>query len=211
MATLTAEQLPDLADSLAAAGGGRLVLGGGCFWCTEAVFVLVDGVTEVTPGYAGGAAATAHYADVCSGQTGHAEVIDVRFDPSKVSAETLLKIFFAVAHDPTQVNRQGHDVGTQYRSVVFAVDAAQAAEVRDYIETLNAAGVFSAPVATEVTALEAFILPRPRITTTRGVIRGSPISRVSRHRRSRSSPVSGAVSPPRARLIGVGCRPSDIG
>ncbi|WP_052379017.1 peptide-methionine (S)-S-oxide reductase MsrA [Polycyclovorans algicola] len=156
MATLTAEQLPDLADSLAAAGGGRLVLGGGCFWCTEAVFVLVDGVTEVTPGYAGGAAATAHYADVCSGQTGHAEVIDVRFDPSKVSAETLLKIFFAVAHDPTQVNRQGHDVGTQYRSAVFAVDAAQAAGVRDYIETLNAAGVFSAPVATEVTALEAF-------------------------------------------------------
>lgn len=156
MSTLLPEQLPDGLDVAAATADGRLILGGGCFWCTEAVFVLVDGVQRVTPGYAGGPAASANYADVCSGLTGHAEVIEVCFDPAVVGADSLLKIFFAVAHDPTQVNRQGHDVGSQYRSVIFAVDDAQAQAVQAYIRRLDEAQIFAAPIATQVTPLVAF-------------------------------------------------------
>ncbi len=156
MTTLMPEQLPDGLDVAAATGGGRLVLGGGCFWCTEAVFVMIDGVQRVIPGYAGGAAESANYADVCSGQTGHAEVIEVCFDPAVVEVDSLLKIFFAVAHDPTQVNRQGHDVGTQYRSVIFTVDEAQGQAIKDYICKLDEAALFAAPIATQVTPLVAF-------------------------------------------------------
>lgn len=156
MNTLTPEQMPAGPDPVTAAGGGRLVIGGGCFWCTEAVFSAVDGVLQVTPGYAGGAADTAQYRLVCGGQTGHAEVIEVLFDPLQVGADTLFQIFFSVAHDPTQLNRQGNDRGTQYRSVVFAVDGAQAACVREYIATLDASGLYDAPVVTEVAPLTAF-------------------------------------------------------
>ncbi len=101
------------------------VLAGGCFWCTEAVFLPLDGVTGVTSGYIGGAAATANYEAVCSGTTGHAEAIAVDFDPDVISYGQLLKVFFAVAHDPTQLNRQGGDRGTQYRSAIFPADDAQ--------------------------------------------------------------------------------------
>ena len=134
----------------------QTVFANGCFWCTEAVFTAIEGVQRVTPGYAGGSADTANYRAVCSGQTGHAEVIEVLFDPEVVGADTLFQVFFSVAHDPTQLNRQGHDQGTQYRSVVFAVDGAQAASVTDYIRALNESGLFDAPVVTCVETLTAF-------------------------------------------------------
>lgn len=137
-------------------GEQRLVLGGGCFWCVEAVFLAVDGVTGVVSGYAGGSPDTANYQDVCSGQTGHAEVVDVHYDASKVSFGSLLKIFFSVAHDPTQLNRQGNDRGTQYRSAVFyqTEDEKQAAQA--YIVQLNQAGVYKEPIVTTLEPLEAF-------------------------------------------------------
>lgn len=132
------------------------VLGGGCFWCVEAVFRELDGVLGVTSGYSGGDARSANYDRVCSGTTAHAEVISIRFDPHAVSYGQLLKVFFAVAHDPTQVDRQGNDRGRQYRSAIFHVDEAQREIANAYIRQLDAAQVFSAPIATEVVPLEAF-------------------------------------------------------
>jgi peptide-methionine (S)-S-oxide reductase len=137
---------------------GEAVLAGGCFWCTEAVFRRLDGVTDVQPGYAGGAADTANYEAVCSGRTGHAEAIRIVYDPNKTSYGQLLKVFFAVAHDPTQKNRQGNDVGTQYRSAVFPADAAQHHVVDAYMEQLVKADVFAAPLATTVEPLEVFFV-----------------------------------------------------
>lgn len=127
---------------------GRAVLAGGCFWCVEAVYQPLDGVTSVVSGYAGGDAASANYEAVCSGRTGHAEVIEVRYDPHRISFGALLKLFFAVAHDPTQKDRQGNDRGPQYRSAIFPVDEAQRTVAQDYIQQLDNAGAFTAPIAT---------------------------------------------------------------
>jgi peptide-methionine (S)-S-oxide reductase len=126
------------------------VLAGGCFWCTEAVFLPLDGVASVVSGYIGGSAQTANYEAVCSGTTGHAEAIRITFAPDVISFGQLLRVFFAVAHDPTQLNRQGNDRGTQYRSAVFPADSEQRAVAEAYIAQLNAAKVFGAPIATTI-------------------------------------------------------------
>lgn len=149
---------PDPAVDLPSAGTGDrvVVLGGGCFWCTEAVFKELTGVRSVRPGYAGGTAETADYRTVCSGTTGHAEVIGVTYDPNLISFGALLKVFFSVAHDPTQLNRQGNDRGPQYRSAVFYADADEKRVAEAYIAQLDAAGVFDAPIVTTVEPLDTF-------------------------------------------------------
>jgi len=134
----------------------RAVLAGGCFWCVEAVFRELDGVLDVTSGYSGGDAASANYERVCSGATDHAEAVSIRFDPQRIRYGRLLEVFFAVAHDPTQVDRQGADRGRQYRSVVFYADEQQREVATAYIRQLDAAKVFTAPIATRVEPLEAF-------------------------------------------------------
>ena len=156
---LAPHEFPDpLLDSAPNPGAGpqTAVLAGGCFWCVEAVLKEIDGVLEVVSGYAGGSAETADYERVCSGRTGHAEVVEVRFDPSRVSFGQLLKVFFSVAHDPTQLNRQGADQGTQYRSAIFYTDEEQKRVAEAYIRQLNEAGAYDAPIVTEVSPLEAF-------------------------------------------------------
>lgn len=135
---------------------GVAVLAGGCFWCTEAVFAALDGVLNVMPGYIGGDAATANYDAVCSGRSGHAEAIRISYNPAKLSFGALLRVFFTVAHDPTQRNRQGHDVGTQYRSTIFPLDHRQNQVAAGYIAQLDAAGVFAAPIATTLESHGAF-------------------------------------------------------
>lgn len=148
---------PDPARDLAAPAGPRaIVLAGGCFWCTEAVYRQIDGVLGVESGYAGGSAATANYEAVCSGRTGHAEAIRITFDPAKLSYGMLLKVFFATAHDPTQLNRQGNDVGTQYRSAIFFADAEEKAVAEAYIAQLDSAKVFPARIVTTLEPLKAF-------------------------------------------------------
>ena len=143
----------------AESGGDKLaVLAGGCFWCVEAVYKELDGVRAVTSGYAGGSAATADYKTVCTGQTEHAEVIQIVYDPQKTSFAKLLKIFFAVAHDPTQLNRQGNDVGTQYRSAIFYADEQQKAVAEAYIAQLDAAGVFKSKIVTRLEPLQEFFV-----------------------------------------------------
>ncbi len=134
----------------------RLVLGGGCFWCVEAVYLAISGVSRVVSGYAGGAAGNANYDSVCSGQTGHAEVIEVHYNPSEVSVGELLKVFFSVAHDPTQLDRQGNDRGTQYRSAIFYENDEQKRVAEAYIRQLDDAGVYPAPIATTLEPLETF-------------------------------------------------------
>lgn len=143
---------------LSAESGARAetVLAGGCFWCTEAVYRELDGVLEVTPGYSGGTAAHADYRTVCSGITDHAEAIRIVWDPARITFGRLLKVFFSVAHDPTQIDRQGNDVGRQYRSVIFHATAAQREVARAYIAQLDAAGIYSAPIATVLKPLAAF-------------------------------------------------------
>ncbi len=132
------------------------VFAGGCFWGVDAVFKHVKGVTNVVSGYAGGNAATAHYEMVSEGDTGHAESVRVRFDPARVSYQQLLQVFFSVAHDPTQLNRQGPDVGSQYRSVIFYADAEQQQLAQGYIRQLTAARAYSAPIVTQVVPLQQF-------------------------------------------------------
>jgi peptide-methionine (S)-S-oxide reductase len=139
-----------------AAAGNTIVLAGGCFWCTEAVYRQLDGVLSVRPGYAGGTAQTADYQAVCSGETGHAEAIEIRFDPSRVALGQILKIFFSIAHDPTQLNRQGADVGTQYRSAIFYSNEAQHRLAEQYIRQIDAAQVFDARIATTLEPLAQF-------------------------------------------------------
>ena len=145
-------QFPDPAVDVArgAAPAQRAVLAGGCFWCTEAVFLPLNGVHSVESGYIGGTAETANYQAVCSGDTGHAEAITITFDPAAISFGQLLKVFFAVAHDPTQLNRQGGDRGRQYRSAIFPVDAEQQAVAEAYVRQLNAAGAYPSPIVTTV-------------------------------------------------------------
>ena len=143
--------VPGTADA-----GSSIVLAGGCFWCTEAVYSQLDGLLSVRPGYAGGSAATANYDDVCTGGTGHAEAIEVVFDPTRIQLGQVLKIFFSIAHDPTQLNRQGADVGTQYRSAIFYANEAQRLISERYITQIEAAGVFDAPIATTLEPLDRF-------------------------------------------------------
>jgi peptide-methionine (S)-S-oxide reductase len=131
------------------------VLGGGCFWCLEAVFRRLEGVEEVTPGYAGGHLEDPSYRQVCSGTTGHAEVVRIRFDPARVGYLTLLDLFYRI-HDPTTPNRQGADVGPQYRSIILWSDEDQRDESRRMIEVLEREERFSAPIVTELAPLEAF-------------------------------------------------------
>ena len=147
------------ADSLAQKASGdkdTAVFSGGCFWGVDAVFKHVKGVTKVVSGYAGGAANTAQYETVSTGTTGHAESVQVTYDPSKVSYDDLLKVFFFVAHDPTELNRQGPDSGTQYRSSIFYENDAQKKMAVDYIAQLDQKRAFSKPIVTKVVPFTGF-------------------------------------------------------
>jgi len=151
-------RFPDPAvDPKPAAGSAQTaVLAGGCFWGVEAVFERLDGASNVVSGFAGGSKWTAHYEVVSMGTTGHAESVQITYDPAKISYGQLLKVFFAVAHDPTQLNRQGPDEGTQYRSAIFFATSEQKAVADAYIRQLTAAKVFARPIATKVVPLEGF-------------------------------------------------------
>jgi len=129
--------------------------GGGCFWCIEAVFERLRGVVSVMPGYAGGRVKNPTYRMVCGGDTGHAEVIRIEFDPAKISYHDLLTVFFGT-HDPTTLNRQGNDTGTQYRSIILYADEAQKNEAQAVIDELNRAGALAQPIVTELKPLEQF-------------------------------------------------------
>jgi peptide-methionine (S)-S-oxide reductase len=137
-------------------GNETMVVAGGCFWGVQAVYSSVRGVITATSGYAGGSKQTADYETVSTGRTGHAESVRVVFDPSRISYGQLLKIFFSVVHDPTQLNQQGPDVGTQYRSAIFYGDAMQQKIAKAYIDQLAAGKVFRAKIVTEVTPLSKF-------------------------------------------------------
>ncbi|HEV2493801.1 MAG TPA: peptide-methionine (S)-S-oxide reductase MsrA [Terriglobia bacterium] len=143
-------------ESRAAVGEQTAVLAGGCFWGVDAVFKHVKGVSTVVSGYSGGSAATAHYDIVSTGMTGHAEAVKITFDPARISYSELLRIFFSVATDPTELNRQGPDTGTQYRSVIFYTNEGQKQTALAYIDQLNQARVFPAPIVTQVVPLKAF-------------------------------------------------------
>lgn len=132
-----------------------ILLGGGCFWCTEAVFQRLEGVREVISGYAGGLVEKPTYRQICTGTTGHAEVIQVIFEPSKISLEALLEVFWAT-HDPTTLNRQGADVGPQYRSSIFYLSDSQKEIAESMKSELNQAGIFDSPIVTEITAFTNF-------------------------------------------------------
>lgn len=151
--------IPDpVVDATPATSKGEqvAVLAGGCFWGVEAVFEHVKGVIDVKSGYAGGSSSTAEYEKVSSGRTGHAESVRIVYDPSQVTYGQLLKVFFAVAHDPTELNRQGPDTGTQYRSAIFFVNDEQKRIAEAYIEQLNKAKSFEKPIVTQVNALKLF-------------------------------------------------------
>jgi len=151
--TTTVGALPEPASDTpkaSASSQATAVFAGGCFWGVEAVFKHVKGVSTSTSGYAGGSASTAKYPLVGSGMTGHAESVEVKYDPSQVTYGQLLRVFFAVAHDPTQLNRQGPDVGTQYRSAIFPMNDEQARVATTYIDQLKQAKTFSAKVATTI-------------------------------------------------------------
>jgi len=144
------------ADLASAPGSATAVLAGGCFWCTEAVFEAVDGVSAVVSGYAGGTAETADYERVCSGNTDHAEAIEITYDPSRITYGGLLKLFFSVAHDPTQKDGQGPDRGRQYRSAIFYAGEGQKRIAEAYIAQLGRAGVYDGPIVTELEPLDKF-------------------------------------------------------
>lgn len=158
-ATASATTIPDpaLDAPLATVKGEQTaVLAGGCFWGVEAVFEHVKGVSKATSGYSGGSADTAQYATVSSGDTGHAESVRIVYDPSKITYGQLLKVFFSVAHDPTELNRQGPDTGTQYRSAIFYGNEEQKRIAEAYIDQLNKARVFGAAIVTKVSPLQKF-------------------------------------------------------
>jgi peptide-methionine (S)-S-oxide reductase len=142
-------------------GQETVVLAGGCFWGIEAVFEHMKGVAEAVSGYSGGSSATASYELVGSGKTGHAESVKLTYDPSRISYGQILKVFFSVAHDPTQLNRQGPDTGTQYRSVIFFNNESQQRIATSYIAQLDSAGLFKRRIVTEVVALRAFYPGEP--------------------------------------------------
>jgi peptide-methionine (S)-S-oxide reductase len=134
----------------------KAVLAGGCFWGLQAVFEHVKGVKSVTAGYSGGTVKNPSYEEVSTGDTGHAESVEITYDPSKVTFGQLLKVYFSVAHDPTELNRQGPDTGTQYRSSIFYENAQQQQVAQAYIAQLDAAHVFHSPIVTKVVAYQAF-------------------------------------------------------
>jgi peptide methionine sulfoxide reductase msrA/msrB len=148
---LPADDVPLAAES----GTAKAIFAGGCFWCTEAVFRELDGVSSVISGYTGGTAETANYEAVCTGTTGHAEAIEITYDPSKLTYGTLLRVFFTT-HDPTTLNQQGADRGTQYRSAIFYQDEAEKNRAAAYIAQLNAAEKFGKPIVTTLEPLETF-------------------------------------------------------
>jgi peptide-methionine (S)-S-oxide reductase len=131
------------------------ILGGGCFWCLEAVYNELRGVESVISGYAGGSVANPSYEQVCGGRTGHAEVVQISFDPSVITYRDILDVFFTI-HDPTTLNRQGADVGTQYRSIILFTSPEQEATARAVIAEVNASGLWHAPIVTQVEALDRF-------------------------------------------------------
>ncbi|MBV8211213.1 MAG: peptide-methionine (S)-S-oxide reductase MsrA [Burkholderiaceae bacterium] len=149
---------PPVVDESAPTGTGQeiAVLAGGCFWGVQAVFQHVKGVTQAVSGYAGGGASTAQYETVSSGATGHAESVQITFDPRQISYGRILQIYFSVVQDPTQLNRQGPDSGTQYRSDIFAMDESQKHVAQRYIEQLNQARVFHGPIMTKVDTYTGF-------------------------------------------------------
>jgi peptide-methionine (S)-S-oxide reductase len=158
-ATASGPAIPDpaLDAPLAKARGSQTaVLAGGCFWGIEAVFEHVKGVSEVKSGYSGGSPETAQYEKVGTGRTGHAESVHITYDPSQISYGQLLKVFFSVAHDPTELNRQGPDTGTQYRSAIFFANEEQKRIAQAYIEQLNRAKLFGRPIVTQVAVLKSF-------------------------------------------------------
>lgn len=133
----------------------KAILGGGCFWCLEAVFERLRGVNAVVSGYAGGATVNPDYESVCSGSTGHAEVVEIAFDPAKIGYRQLLEVFFAI-HDPTTLNRQGADVGTQYRSVIFTLSPEQRAVAEMLVAELERTEEFDAPIVTQIVDAPVF-------------------------------------------------------
>src|ERR1700730_12715730 len=159
MARVSPEEFPDpvVDTALAAkAGQSRAILAGGCFWCVEAVYKDLVGVSSVKSGYAGGTAETADYETVSSGGTDHAESVEVVYDPTRLSFGQILKVFFAIAHDPTQLNRQGPDTGRQSRSATFYADHEQKRVAEAYVDQVNKAHVFDKPIVTQIVPLEAF-------------------------------------------------------
>lgn len=158
LACAQAAPLPAPAVDIPAAAAGRetAVFAGGCFWGMQSVYRHVKGVLDVTAGYSGGTAETAHYEIVSSGRTNHAESVEITYDPAQVSFGKLLQIYFSVAHDPTQLNRQGPDRGTQYRSAVFYTSADQQRVARAYIAQLDSAGAFARPIVTQVVPFQAY-------------------------------------------------------
>ncbi len=156
--TLVAANLPNPAvdQNRSEKKSETAVFAGGCFWGVEAVFDAVKGVSDAVSGYAGGSKANAHYEIVSTGTTGHAESVQVSYDPSQISFGQLLKVYFSVAHDPTELNRQGPDEGTQYRSEIFYTSDEQKHIAEAYIQQLNAAKVFNKPIVTKVAPLQAF-------------------------------------------------------
>lgn len=163
-ATPTSTKLPDPRLDLAnpsRMGTQTIVLAGGCFWGMEAVFEHVQGVTQVVSGFSGGSPATANYKAVTGGQTGHAEAVQITYNPKQVTYGQLLKVYFSIAHDPTQLNRQGPDVGTQYRSAIFFTNPEQRQIATAYIQQLNQARIFQQPIVTQVVALKGFYAAEP--------------------------------------------------
>jgi peptide-methionine (S)-S-oxide reductase len=144
-----------------APGEATAVLAGGCFWCVEAVYQQLDGVSAVVNGYAGDSAETADYETVCSGVTDHAEAVEIHYDPSRLSYGQLLRVFFSIAHDPTQKDRQGPDVGRQYRSAIFYANDDQKRVAEAYVRQLQGAKVFDAPIVTEIVPLDRFYEAEP--------------------------------------------------
>jgi peptide-methionine (S)-S-oxide reductase len=147
---------PPAADASASQAPQVIVLAGGCFWGVQGVFQHVDGVASAVSGYAGGAKETAEYDKVTSGRTGHAEAVRITYDPNKVSLGRLLQIYFSVAHDPTQLNRQGPDVGTQYRSTIFPTNDEQARVAKAYVDQLDQARIYGAKVVTTIEPSQTF-------------------------------------------------------
>ncbi len=153
----SAVQNPAVADTPTQAQGTQtIVLAGGCFWGVEAVFERLKGVSNVVSGFSGGTAATANYEAVSHGSTNHAEAVEITYDPQQISLEQLLKVYFFVAHDPTQINRQEPDVGTQYRSAIFFANSTQQKVAKSYIDKLDRSRTFSQPIATQLAPLTKF-------------------------------------------------------
>lgn len=155
-----------VADLAPSAEQETVVLAGGCFWGVQGVFQHTAGVTSAVSGYAGGDKGTAHYETVSSGATGHAEAVRVTYDPRRISYGRILQIYFSVAHDPTQLNRQGPDSGTQYRSAIFPANAEQSRVARSYIAQLNGTHVYDAAIVTKIDPSAPSTRPRPTTRTT---------------------------------------------